>query len=280
MRYLNYYCYVSFLISLTLIRHTNANVDPIEGRYSFSLTTFHPNGKLPQLDHAIKASTIGPPIIALSLPNSKGILLTSIQSLPSPLICDDGTSRFVRISKSIMMGHTGVNADGRIACEAAQRLSVEHTYTFNEEIPIDVLLEEMALLFQQYTMKPGCRPFGCSLVFASCDINDDGGENGEFSLFRIDPAGTVTKLDSIQLLGRGNNDEITRKLIDAGCLESTSIDEAEKRLLKVLREDIGIGEKNGNDGDSKVTNNIPPYLSFLCAKCLGPNNMKINRNKL
>ena len=261
------------LLALVLLllkpAHVNANMDPIEGRYSFSLTTFHPSGKLPQLEHATKASTLGPPIIALSLEKGRGILLTSIQSLPSPLINEDGTSRFVKISNSIVLGHTGVNADGRVLCEAAQRLSVEHAYTFHEEIPIDVLLEEMALLFQEYTMKPACRPFGCSLIVASMGISDDGDydddNNDGCNLFRIDPAGTVTRLQSIDFAGRGNRQEIIEKIRKAGCIDVDDIDEAEKRLTEVMRSEYGC---NDNDEDIALTERISSS-SLICAKLGG-----------
>ena len=86
---------------------------------------------------------------------------------------------------------------------------------------------------------------------------------------------TIPRLSTLIASASLESDENT-----GACRFKTASKAILKRLLKVLREDIGIGEKNGNDGDSKVTNNIPPYLSFLCAKCLGPNNMKINRNKL
>jgi 20S proteasome alpha/beta subunit len=270
--------YLSLCLCLILsIPASLANVDPIEGRYSFSLTTFHPSGKLPQLEHAIKASILGPPIIAISLPNNKGILLTSIQSLPSPLINDDGTSRFVKVSKSIVVGHTGVNADGRVLCEAAQRLSVEHTYTFHEEIPVDVLLEEMSLLFQEYTMKPGCRPFGSSLVVASLNDSD---HEGECSLFRIDPAGTVTKMDSMGYAGRGDGDGMIKKLIDAGCMNAIDIEEAEEVMMNVLRDEIiGSGIKSKNYNGSLDKERISSS-SIISAKLRSPSYVKITRTKV
>jgi 20S proteasome alpha/beta subunit len=232
-------------IILFIIRPcTNANSDPIEGRYSFSLTTFHPSGKLPQLSHAIQASTLGPPIIAIR--GSFGISLASLQSLPSPLIKDDGTSRFARVTNSIIVGHTGVNADGRVVVEAAQRLAVEHSFTFQEEIPMNILLEEMSLLFQEYTMKPGVRPFGCCLLVASAN---DG-------LFRMDPSGTVTKLDTcdeeegVAFVGRGNEEEIIKRVQSRmkylETLErddqSVSVEDVNKILIDVLKEEVTGGD--------------------------------------
>lgn len=256
MKLLYRICYIAVFV--TSASQARATIDPIEGRYSFSLTTFHPTGKLPQLEHAIKASELGPPVIAVSLSNGKGIILASIQSLPSPLINDDGTSRFVRISKSVIMGHTGVSADGRVLCEAAQRLSVEHTYTFHEEIPVDTLLEEMALLFQEYTMKPGCRPFGCSLIVASINDDSDGG-NG-CCLYRIDPAGTVTKLESIAFAGRGNGEQMIERIYEAGCMDVKSVEEGQEILKKLLKSELlGIGVDDRNnlcDQNSNLLNAV------------------------
>ena len=240
---------IVWLFSVFLNGNAN-NVDPIEGRYSFSLTTFHPSGKLPQLSHAIKASTLGPPIIAVR--DHNGISLASLQSLPSPLIRDDGTARFVPISNSIIVGHTGVNADGRVVTEAAQRLAVEHAYTFQEEIPMDTLLEELALLFQEYTMKAGVRPFGCCLIVAG--VKD--------GLFQIDPAGTVTKLDrdgkGIVFAGRGNGsamlERIQKKLDDSnGGSERLDLDNL---LVETLKEQMSVSVVSGGQRDESSCQSI------------------------
>jgi len=244
---------LSICSALLLNNTIHANVDPIEGRYSFSLTTFHPSGKLPQLSHAIKASTLGPPIIAIRCQD--GISLASLQSLPSPLISDDGTARFVPITNSIMVGHTGVSADGRVVTEAAQRLAVEHGYTFQEEIPMNVLLEEMALLFQEYTMKAGVRPFGCCLVVAG--VHD--------GLFRIDPAGTVTKLDrdgkGVLFAGRGDGDGILQRIQermkeDWNEEENQSLKDLDDFLVEILQEQFSGGERDQSSRQSIICASI------------------------
>jgi len=234
-----------FLLAILLSIATNkiqvatANTNPVEGRYSFSLTTFHPSGQLPQLSHATKASSLGPPILAFR--DTRGIVLTSLQSLPSPLIHDDGTARFVKLTDSILIGHTGVNADGRVVTEAAQRLAVEHAYTFQEEIPMDILLEEMALLYQEYTMKAGVRPFGCCLIVAG--LNDDDG-----GLYRIDPSGAVTQLDDIAFAGRGDGDATVEKVkqrIQADVDGNGNLESIEDVLIEALREEV-IGGKQSS----------------------------------
>jgi len=185
---------------------SNANTESIDGRFSFSLSTFDPNGKLGQVERAMIASSLGTPIVAV-IKNDR-ILLASPQILPSPFMKDDGTTRFAPITQHIVMAHSGISADGRVLIAAAQQLAIEHAYTYDENIPIDLFLEEMSLLFQEYTMTPGVRPFGAIVLIAY--IPPDGGGMGMGAekeeerrrprLFRIDPSGSVTSYDN-------NNDE-------------------------------------------------------------------------
>ena len=251
--------YIILLLLTGLLDDTSAANFPIEGRFSFSLSTFNPSGRIDQISYASKAASLGPPIVAFTLPKSSsndgdGILLVSPQFLPSPLIKDDGTSRFVKVTNSIVVGHTGVNADGRVLTAAALRLAVEHAYTFEEEIPIAVLLEEMALLYQEYTMKPASRPFGCSLLVASIgntnDIDDSDGQEtaGGGNMYRIDPSGCVTELDSMAYLGRGDGDKILQRLKEevssVGYDGIKNFDDAEQIILKIIGEEMGlIGEE-------------------------------------
>jgi len=145
---------------------------------------------------------------------------------------------------------------------AAQRLVVEHAYTFEEEIPGEVFLEELALLFQEYTMKPGSRPFGCCLLVACL------GEGGGGKMVRIDPSGAVTELESTVYLGRGDGDRIVRRveeeIVGGGVVSSdnceraddgdddvNSLDEAERVLLKILGEEMGLVVDNGESMDGE-----------------------------
>ncbi len=245
--------------------------DPIEGRYSFSLTTFHPSGKLPQLSHATKASTIGPPVFAIHRQDS--VVLVSVQNLPSPLIIDDGTARFVKVTDSILIGHTGINADGRVICDAAQRLAVEHSYTFEEEIPMSVLLEEMSLLFQEYTMKAGVRPFGCCVIVAG--VNDDGG------LYRVDPSGTVTKIDQIASLGKIDDESAVVESIrekmelmeSEGCID---MDVLESILVEALRRGYSRDSQSRSQVGKSRSRNVP----FISAKVTKGQDVSITRRWL
>jgi 20S proteasome alpha/beta subunit len=180
---------------LILIASCHAN-DRLDGRFSFSLTTFDRLGKLVQVERATRAASLGTPVVAIC--RSDGIVMACPQVFPSPFIMDDGTARFCRINHNIAVTHSGVSADGRVIVAAAQRMAVEHAYTFDEPIPIESFLEEVSLLFQEYTMKPGSRPFGCTLLVAYVPS----GENeGTPRLYRIDPSGSVESMGSCAVIG-------------------------------------------------------------------------------
>ena len=112
------------LFLILLIGCPGVNSVMTDGRHSYSLTTFNTDGKLEQVERALVASSLGPPIIAVI--TGETIILASPQLLPSPLMNDDGTSRFTLVSPHIVVGHSGITADGRVLIESAQRLAIEH----------------------------------------------------------------------------------------------------------------------------------------------------------
>ena len=260
----------------TVVALPGRSSSPDGGRYSYSLSTFDKEGRLNQVERAQRAANLGPPVVAVSLHNGQGCVMASLFGTPSPLLVDDGTARFVRISDTIAVAHSGVSADGRAVTAAAQRLAVEHAYTFHDDgsadgsgsaseaIPIDLFLEEVSQLFQRYTMKPGCRPFGCSLVVAH--IPQSGiCDNSRCRLYRIDPSGMVQMVEPICCIGGGGVvDKIVQKLEERNCADASSLEDAERILLDAMRNAL---EEEGNttstDGNASDALRIPPGPTFL-----------------
>jgi 20S proteasome subunit alpha 2 len=190
-----------------------------EQRYSFSLTTFDPDGRLGQVIRASTAASRGVPIVASIVQSNDSspaaLILLAPQVLPSPYMVDDGTARFIPVTSEILVTHTGLSADGRVLCAAAQRLAIEHKYTFDpmtgqdgvgRGIPIRLFLEEMSLLMQEYTYKPGARPFGVTLIIGyvpQWDPTRPKNEQRNPRLFRIDPSGVVQELESSTVVNGG-----------------------------------------------------------------------------
>mmetsp|Transcript_10904 Transcript_10904/g.22291 ORF Transcript_10904/g.22291 Transcript_10904/m.22291 type:complete len:370 (+) Transcript_10904:48-1157(+) len=207
------------------------------GRHSYSLTTFDPSGNLDQVVRAIRASTLGVPIVAYSIPAknmldrssldevdelesssgnkslsqviTKNVMDTSRNiQIPdeggiyfcvplrfltsSPLMLDDGTPRFVAVSTTICVSHTGVGADGRSLCDIAVKLALDYKFLYGDEISVEELLEGVAEKVQEMTMKGGYRPFGCALLVGSLGDEDRKGP----AMYQVDPSGAVEQIAS------------------------------------------------------------------------------------
>jgi len=247
--------WLSLLLSSPLHCRGNDYKRNIDGRHSFSLSTFDPSGRLDQVAHAEQAAALGTPVIAICRPSSfpadrqepsadsttaatastARILLAAPQVLPSPLIHDDGTARFARITHQILVAHSGIAADGRVLVAAAQQMAIEHEYAYDEAIPLDIFLEEVSLLFQDYTMRAATRPFGVTLIVAYlASPSDQTTETASTSLmpqlYRIGPSGTVESLGNYAIVN-GN------KLQKDDTLWSDLKDLAETKHDNTLEED-------------------------------------------
>jgi 20S proteasome alpha/beta subunit len=175
---------------------------------------------------------------------------------PSPFIVDDGTARFCRITNNIAVTHSGVSADGRVMAAAAQRMAVEYAYTFDEPVPIESFLEEVSLLFQEYTMKQGSRPFGCTLLVAYVPFEEN---DGNPRLYRIDPSGSVESLGPCAVIGSLQNKagliESLEALANDASGRSHQKDQAE--LVRILKDSI----QRSSRTSSRKTESTIAYLT-------------------
>merc|ERR1712004_356829 len=100
-------------------------------RYSFSLTTFSPSGKLVQIEYALQAVSSGAPSVGIKAVN--GCVLATEKKNKSILFEDHSTYKIEQITGNIGMVYSG------------------------------------ALVMQEYTQSGGVRPFGVSLLICGWD---------------------------------------------------------------------------------------------------------------
>mmetsp|Transcript_49189 Transcript_49189/g.73129 ORF Transcript_49189/g.73129 Transcript_49189/m.73129 type:complete len:322 (-) Transcript_49189:37-1002(-) len=290
-------CSVSFSLILILLSScntiansssTSGGISGIDGRYSFSLTTFDPSGKLRQVEYATLAASLGQPILAYYLPSSHSFIFCSPHATNalSPLIHDDGTPRFTQISSRIVLGHSGLGADGRVLIAEAQRIAIQHEYTFGEDFEeeedggglgfLETVLDQLSELMQKYTMKPGVRPFGCSLLIAYLPpiSSLDGQKRGK--LYRIDPSGAITSCNDggvggdggdggpFAMMGRCNDVKELCKFLKENDCSNQSVDVASSLLREALMRDAkSKTAKSGSFNDALQEEKEEVFLSAL-----------------
>lgn len=152
-----------------------------ESDYSFSLTTFSPSGRLVQIEYALQAVTAG--ATALGIKAKNGIVLATEKRLPSTLMDESTIQKVVMITKSIGMVYAGMGPDSRVLVKKARKAAQTYYQTYQESIPVNQLVREVASVMQEFTQSGGVRPFGVSLLVAGFD------EEGP-QLCQIDPSGS------------------------------------------------------------------------------------------
>lgn len=247
-------------------------LDRANNRYSFSLTTFDPSGKLGQVERAMEAASLGPPLLGV-ITRTGVALLAAPQILPSSLVKEDGTPRFTRITTEISVAHSGLSADGRAILDEAQRMAVEHEFLYDQDIPIEILLEEISLLFQEYTMTVGTRPFGTTLLVAFTPRDAD---RGVACLYRIDPSGAVTTVGDCALvhISKDQVGMVRAELRDLQKYDNPS--KAEAALATILRNTLTEVSKKLHGGED--TRLIMKRTSILTIQSSCHNQLQVKKH--
>jgi len=136
-------------------------------RYSFSLTTFSPSGKLVQIEYAIAAVAAGAPSIGIK--SKTGVVLAAEKKTKSLLYDDTTITKMEMITKHCGITYSGMGPDFRILVRKARKIAQQYYLQYDEEIPVSQLVQRIAYVMQEYTHSGGVRPFGVSLLVAGFD---------------------------------------------------------------------------------------------------------------
>ena len=149
--------------------------------YSFSLSTFSPEGRIQQIEFAGKAVDNGPPCAAIT--TSDGVVLAKAYKKSDNLAVEGHSLHILRVTETTIATYAGLPADFRALVDAARTIAIELEKTNGFPPSASMLATEVGRRVQERTQRGGFRPYGCSLILASPS-----------SLYRIDPSGWVAPL--------------------------------------------------------------------------------------
>jgi len=153
-----------------------------DSRYSFSLTTFSPSGKLVQIEYALNAVAQG--VTSVGIKGTNGVVIATEKKSSSSLIDDSTLEKVAPICPNIGIVYSGMGPDARVLINKARKAAQSYKMVYMEDPPASILVREIASIMQEFTQSGGVRPFGVSLLVAGYDD-----ENGP-SLYQVDPSGT------------------------------------------------------------------------------------------
>lgn len=210
-------------------------------RYSFSLTTFSPNGKLIQIEYALQAVNAG--VTAVGIRAQNGIVLATEKKRSSELVDGDTVAKIAQITPDVGMTYAGMGPDFRVLVDKARKLAHQnYKMVYQEYPPTRVVVQEIARTVQEATQAGGVRPFGVSLLVAGYDVN------GKFSLYQIDPSGSYYPWKATAI-GKGSSSAKT--FLEKRWNEELELEDAIHITLLTLKESIE-GEMTGDNVEVSI----------------------------
>ncbi|KAF3071129.1 putative proteasome subunit alpha type-2 [Daldinia childiae] len=231
-------------------------------RYSFSLTTFSPSGKLVQIEYALNAVNQG--VTALGIKATNGIVLATEKKSSSPLADPSSLSKVSLITPNIGMVYSGMGPDYRVLVDKARKVShTGYKRIYNEYPPTRILVQDVARVMQEATQSGGVRPYGVSLLIAGWDegilpeeeaaaeseVEGEKKPSGKTGgilkggpmLYQVDPSGSYFPWKATAI---GKSATTAKTFLEKRYTEGLELEDAVHIALLTLKETIE-GEMNG-----------------------------------
>lgn len=196
--------------------------------YDRGVNTFSPEGRLFQVEYAIKAIQLGS--TAIGVKTSEGIVLAVEKRVTSVLMEASSVEKVHEVDTHIGTAMSGLIADARTLVDHARVEAQNHRFTYDEPIRTEALAQvtcDLMLSFGESDKKKKkmSRPFGVALLMAG---SDDTGSK----LFFCDPSGTYVEYKA-KAIGSGSDG--AQQQLTEEYSETMTLAEAEVLAVKALK---------------------------------------------
>uniref|UniRef100_A0A8C6VRH4 Proteasome subunit alpha type n=2 Tax=Sauria TaxID=32561 RepID=A0A8C6VRH4_NAJNA len=149
--------------------------------YDLSASTFSPDGRVFQVEYAMKA--VENSSTAIGIRCKDGVVFGVEKLVLSKLYEEGSNKRLFNVDRHVGMAVAGLLADARSLADIAREEASNFRSNYGYNIPLKHLADRVAMYVHAYTLYSAVRPFGCSFMLGSYD-DDDGAQ-----LYMIDPSG-------------------------------------------------------------------------------------------
>uniref|UniRef100_H3C3N4 Proteasome subunit alpha type n=1 Tax=Tetraodon nigroviridis TaxID=99883 RepID=H3C3N4_TETNG len=152
--------------------------------YDLSASTFSPDGRVFQVEYAMKAVENSSTAIAI---RCDGVVF-GVEKLVLSKLYEEGSNKRIfnidrQLISSLLQAVAGLLADARSLADVAKEEASSFRSNYGYDIPLKHLADRVAMYVHAYTLYSAVRPFGCSFILGSFD-KDDGPQ-----LYMVDPSG-------------------------------------------------------------------------------------------
>lgn len=194
-------------------------------KFSTGPGIFTPDGRLSQVEFAIEAVENSNSLIGIKTKN--GFVLGS--DIKNETETDDHKKyprNIFLIDKHIIIGVSGNIPDSQIIVNHIRTQSQQYRFLYQEDIPVNQIVNEISSIKQQFSQSRISRPIGCSLIVAGWD------RFSGLQLIRIDPSGTFSAWEAVSF---GTNSVTNQLILDNQYKSELSISEAIGLLIRIIK---------------------------------------------
>lgn len=190
--------------------------------YDLYPTTYNPEGRLFQVDYAVKATENGSTVVGIRCRD--GVVLGAIKNVLSMMIVEGSNSHLFGIGKHSGAVCTGVMPDAKALIARARQEAAQYLEWYGKEITAKVLSDRVAQYVHAHTLYWAVRPFGSSVILTGFD-------NGQPRLYMIEPSGNYFEYLSC---AAGKGSQQCKTEIDKLDLPNLTVDSALYQITKML----------------------------------------------
>lgn len=230
-------------------------------RYSFSLTTFSPSGKLVQIEYALNAVLQGNTSIGIR--TKHGVVLATEKKAPSSLVDPASLGKIALIAPGLGLIYSGMGPDARVLIDKARKTAQAYWQVYREWPTVHQLVKEIAAIMQEFTQSGGVRPFGVSLLITGYDYDDTTKAVTRPALYQVDPSGSYWAWKASAI---GKHMATAKTFLEKRYQEDMSLEDAIHLSILALKESFE-GSLTPDALDIGILSFAPPsecpHINFL-----------------
>ncbi|XP_072171912.1 proteasome subunit alpha type-3-like [Diadema setosum] len=195
--------------------------------YDLSASQFSPDGRVFQVEYALKAVENSGTAVGL---RCKDGVVFGVEKLVTSKLYEQGSNkRIFSADRHVGMAVAGLIADAKQVVDIAREESSDYRASYGAAIPVKHLTDRVAMYVHAYTLYSAIRPFGCSVLMGSYEKDTP-------HLYMIDPSGVSWGYYgcAIGKAKQGAKTEIEKLLTGDKQLKDMTCQEALKEVAKIV----------------------------------------------
>lgn len=163
---------------------------------------------------------------AVGVMSPDGVVLAAEKKTASKLLDTNKRSeKMYQIDKHLMCAVAGITADANILINRARLVAQRYSFSYQEPVPVEYLVQNICDMKQTYTQFGGLRPFGVSYLFAGWDTHYG------FQLYQTDPSGNYGGWKATAI---GANSTAASSILKSDYKDDLNLNDALALAIKVL----------------------------------------------